>query len=102
MSPTIIGGELRGRLHFQGVTITDSIGAGALARFGGYAQRAALAAQAGADLIICAVTNPATTPRPRESKRSTESPRRSPTIGLGVRWSSRPTNSSSPSVHSPD
>ena len=59
MSPTIIGGELRGRLRFHGVTITDSIGAGALARFGGYAERAALAAEAGADLIICAVTNPA-------------------------------------------
>ena len=59
LSPTIIQGELRGRLQFKGVTITDSIGAGALARFGSYSQRGALAAQAGADLIICALTNPA-------------------------------------------
>ena len=52
LSPTVIGGELRGRLGFRGVTMTDAIGAGALDRFGGVAQRAVLAARAGADLIL--------------------------------------------------
>ena len=54
-SPTVIGGELRTRLHFAGVTITDGLGAGSLARFGGFAQRAVLAAAAGADLLLCSV-----------------------------------------------
>ena len=40
------------------MTITDGIDAGALARFGGVGNRAALAASAGADLILCATTNP--------------------------------------------
>jgi beta-N-acetylhexosaminidase len=53
LSPTIVEGELRGRLAFHGVTITDSIGAGALVPFGSYAQRGLLAAQAGDDLILC-------------------------------------------------
>ncbi len=46
-------GELRGRLGYQGVTITDALEAGALAAFGTSAQRAVLAAQAGMDLILC-------------------------------------------------
>jgi len=58
LSPRVIGQELRTRLRFSGVTITDSIGAGALARFGGYGERAILAARAGEDLILCATTNP--------------------------------------------
>jgi beta-N-acetylhexosaminidase len=58
LSPTVIRNELRSRLGFMGVTITDSLGAGALARFGGYGQRGFLAARAGADLILCATTNP--------------------------------------------
>lgn len=58
LSPTVIGRELRTRLGFRGVTITDSIGAGSLARFGGYGQRGLLAARAGEDLILCATTNP--------------------------------------------
>jgi len=58
LSPTVIQRELRGRLRYQGVTITDTISAGALSRFGSLAHRAVLAAQAGADLIICAATNP--------------------------------------------
>jgi beta-N-acetylhexosaminidase len=53
LSPTIVDGELRGRLGFHGVTITDSIGAGALGAFGNSAQRGLLAAQAGDDLILC-------------------------------------------------
>jgi beta-N-acetylhexosaminidase len=58
MSPAIIGGELRRRLGFRGVTITDAIGAGALARFGSLGARAVRAAAAGADLILCSQPNP--------------------------------------------
>jgi beta-N-acetylhexosaminidase len=39
LSPAVLQGELRGRLGFRGVTITDGI-------------------DAGADLILCATTNP--------------------------------------------
>ena len=58
LSPTVIQGELRGRLRFAGVTVTDGIEAGALEAFGGVGRRASLAASAGADLILCAATNP--------------------------------------------
>jgi beta-N-acetylhexosaminidase len=58
LSAAVIGGELRRRLHFGGVTITDGIEAGALAGFGGTGSRAVLAAAAGADLILCAATVP--------------------------------------------
>lgn len=54
LSPAIIGGELRQRLGFTGVTITDALEAGALRAFGTTAQRATLAASAGMDLILCA------------------------------------------------
>ena len=47
LSTTVIQSELRGRLRYQGVTITDALEAGALAAFGTPAQRAVLAAQAG-------------------------------------------------------
>ena len=57
-SATVIGNELRSRLRFRGVTITDSLGAGAVARFGGYGERGVLAARAGEDLILCATTSP--------------------------------------------
>ena len=53
LSPTIIGGELRQRLGFAGVTITDALEAGALQAFGTTGQRATLAASAGMDLILC-------------------------------------------------
>jgi len=58
LSRAVIGGELRRRLHFTGVTITDGIEAGALAGFGATGTRAVLAAGAGADLILCAATDP--------------------------------------------
>jgi len=58
LSSAVIQGELRGRLGFKGVTITDGIDAGALAPFGSVGNRAVLAASAGADLILCATTNP--------------------------------------------
>jgi len=53
LSPTVIGRELRQRLGYRGVTITDSLEAGALRSFGAVSQRAALAAAAGDDLILC-------------------------------------------------
>lgn len=58
LSTAVIQGELRRRLGFGGVTITDGIEAGALTPFGGLGHRAVLAASAGADLILCAATNP--------------------------------------------
>jgi len=53
MSSAVIQGELRGRLGFRGVTITDAIEAGALKAFGGDGARAVLAAGAGMDLVLC-------------------------------------------------
>lgn len=58
LSPAIIQGELRGRLGYRGVTITDTIEAGSLSRFGSLAERGVLAARAGADLIICSAIDP--------------------------------------------
>jgi beta-N-acetylhexosaminidase len=59
LSPAVIQGELRGRLHYRGVTVTDAIEAGALAAFGSFAHRAVLAARAGMDLLLCSAQNPA-------------------------------------------
>ena len=53
LSPGVIQGQLRGRLGYQGVTITDAIEAGALVSFGSHGQRAVLAARAGMDLLLC-------------------------------------------------
>jgi beta-N-acetylhexosaminidase len=53
MSATIVVGELRQRLGFTGVTVTDALEAGALRRFGPIANRATLAARAGMDLLLC-------------------------------------------------
>jgi beta-N-acetylhexosaminidase len=57
LSATIVHGELRNRLKFKGVTITDALEAGALKGFGGTSERAFLAARAGMDLILCAAKN---------------------------------------------
>ena len=54
LSSKIVQGELRQRLKFPGVTITDAIGAGALRAFGTTANKAQLAAQAGMELILSA------------------------------------------------
>jgi beta-N-acetylhexosaminidase len=53
LSPAIVGGELRQRLGFTGVTITDALEAGALSAYGTFGHRAVLAAAAGMDLILC-------------------------------------------------
>jgi beta-N-acetylhexosaminidase len=57
LSSTVIQGELRTRLGFHRVTITDGLGAGALAPYGGFAERGVLAARAGADLLLCSAQN---------------------------------------------
>jgi len=53
LSAKVIGGELRQRLGFTGVTITDALEAGALHAYGTTPRRATLAAGAGMDLILC-------------------------------------------------
>jgi beta-N-acetylhexosaminidase len=53
LSSTIVNGELRNRLGFGGVTITDALEAGALEPFGTTGQRSVLAADAGMDLLLC-------------------------------------------------
>ncbi|WP_210405994.1 glycoside hydrolase family 3 N-terminal domain-containing protein [Micromonospora sp. MH33] len=53
LSPTVVRQELRGRIGFTGVTVTDALEAGALARYGSTGQRAVAAATAGMDLILC-------------------------------------------------
>ncbi|GHJ41746.1 glycoside hydrolase family 3 N-terminal domain-containing protein [Streptomyces sp. TS71-3] len=52
LSPTVVQ-ELRGRLGFTGVTVTDALEAGALSAFGTSAQRGVKAAGAGMDLLLC-------------------------------------------------
>ena len=53
LSSAVVQGELRDRLHFRGVTISDALEAGALAAFGTPERRAVSAARAGMDLILC-------------------------------------------------
>ena len=53
LSPRIVTGELRQRLRFRGVTITDALEAGAIAAFGTPAQCGVLAAKAGMDVLLC-------------------------------------------------
>ena len=57
LSKTIIQDELRGRLGFKGVTITDALEAGALKAFGDDASRGLLAAQAGMDILLASARN---------------------------------------------
>ena len=52
LSSAIIERELRTRLNFAGVTITDAISAGALSADGSIGRRSVLASQAGEDLIL--------------------------------------------------
>jgi beta-N-acetylhexosaminidase len=53
LSARVVLGELRGRLGFTGVTITDSLDARGLRAYGSVGNRAVLAAGAGVDLILC-------------------------------------------------
>jgi beta-N-acetylhexosaminidase len=58
LASVVVQGELRKRLGYTGVTITDALEAGALRAYGGTAQRAVMAATAGMDLLLCSVQNP--------------------------------------------
>jgi beta-N-acetylhexosaminidase len=53
LSGTVVQGELRQRLGYTGVTITDALEAGALKAYGGPGQRAVDAASAGMDILLC-------------------------------------------------
>lgn len=57
LSTAWIQDELRDRLQFTGVTITDAIEAGALESFGSDANRGLLATQAGMDIILASGRN---------------------------------------------
>jgi beta-N-acetylhexosaminidase len=57
LSPNVVQGELRNRLKFTGVTITDALEAGALRSYGSTQNRALFAAQAGMDLLLCSAQN---------------------------------------------
>lgn len=57
LSTSWIQGELRQRLGFTGVTITDAIEAGALGAFGNDANRGVLASKAGMDLLLASARN---------------------------------------------
>jgi len=52
LASAIVQGQLRRRLGYKGVTITDAIGAGALRAYGSPSNRALLAGKAGMDLIL--------------------------------------------------
>ncbi len=54
LSPVAIGQELRARLGFGGVTVTDSLGVAGLRGHGPIGNRAVLATEAGMDLLLCA------------------------------------------------
>jgi beta-N-acetylhexosaminidase len=58
LSSAIIQNELRGRLGFKGVTITDSLTANGLSNFGTTSQRAVSAAKAGMDLLLVCGESP--------------------------------------------
>jgi beta-N-acetylhexosaminidase len=58
LSPAIIQGDLQGRLGFDGVTITDALGAGALGAYGSLGNKTMLAARAGMDALLCTATMP--------------------------------------------
>jgi beta-N-acetylhexosaminidase len=53
LSATVIQKELRTRLGFKGVTVTDALEAGALGHSYSTGRRAVLAAGAGMDLLLC-------------------------------------------------
>jgi beta-N-acetylhexosaminidase len=58
LASAIVQGQLRQRLGFTGLTITDAIGAGALGPYGSIANRALQAAIAGMQIILSAAQNP--------------------------------------------
>jgi beta-N-acetylhexosaminidase len=59
LSSKIVQGELRNRLGFTGVTVTDALEAGAISSFGSYGSLGVQAAQAGMDLLLASAQDPA-------------------------------------------
>ncbi|MEW2521530.1 glycoside hydrolase family 3 N-terminal domain-containing protein [Actinacidiphila alni] len=59
LSATIVQQELRGRLGFTGVTVTDALEAHAISASYSTAQRAVMAASAGMDLLLCSARDTA-------------------------------------------
>jgi len=57
-SRAIATGELRGRIGFEGVSITDALGSVAVANFGGPARAGLAAARAGTDILLFADYRP--------------------------------------------
>jgi beta-N-acetylhexosaminidase len=57
LSSIVVQGELRKRLGYQGVTITDALEAGGLVKYGSMGNRGVLAATAGMDLILASQQN---------------------------------------------
>jgi len=53
LSVNVVQGELRNRLGYKGVTVTDALEAGALKAYGSIQNRALLTAKAGMDLLLC-------------------------------------------------
>lgn len=64
-TPTIATGELRDRLGFEGVSITDALDTVAVRAFGGPARAGTAAARAGSDLLL--FTQPAAAERARRA-----------------------------------
>jgi beta-N-acetylhexosaminidase len=58
LSPVVVQQELRDRLGYTGVTVTDALEAGALKAYGSPGNRAVDAAEAGMDLIMCSSQDP--------------------------------------------
>ncbi|MFB7663597.1 glycoside hydrolase family 3 N-terminal domain-containing protein [Kitasatospora sp. NPDC056138] len=58
LSTAVVQGELRERLGYRGVTVTDALEAGALRDFGSTGERAVAAAAAGLDLMLCSAMEP--------------------------------------------
>lgn len=58
LSVTIVQGELRQRIGYAGVTITDALGAGALRTYGSLENRTMLAGRAGMDALLCTGVSP--------------------------------------------
>jgi len=58
LAPAIVQGQLEQGLGFEGVTITDALGAGALQAYGDLQNRTLLAARAGMDALLCTAEKP--------------------------------------------
>jgi beta-N-acetylhexosaminidase len=58
LSPTVVQGELQRRLGFNGVTITDALGAGAIDAYGSLQNKTMLAGRAGMDALLCTAIKP--------------------------------------------